>query len=201
MNSKSKISRRDEILLSIAEMLETNLGKRITTAALAKHVGVSEAALYRHFPSKATMYEALIEFIEDSIFSRIHVILKEESSALLRCEQVLKLVLTFAARNPGLCRLLTGEALVGENDRLRVRISKIFERLETELRQVLRGAELNEGLVTRQPVSSVSSVMIAIIEGLIMKYVRSNFKCLPDQQWPEQWSLISNNLLHEHKYS
>lgn len=201
MSNKNKTSRREEILLSIVEMLETNLGKRITTAALAQQVGVSEAALYRHFPSKATMYEALIEFIEDSIFTRIHVILKEETSALLRCEQILKLVLTFAARNPGLCRLLTGEALVGENDRLRVRISKIFERLETELRQVLRSAELNEGLVTRQPVSSVTSVMISIVEGLIMRYVRSNFKYMPDQQWPEQWSLISNSLLHEHKYS
>lgn len=201
MNDKNKTSRRDAILMSLAQMLETNPGKRITTASLARQVGVSEAALYRHFPSKAKMYEALIDFVEDSLFSRINQILRDQTSALVRCEQILALVLTFAARNPGLCRLLTGEVLVGENDRLRVRVAKIFERLETELRQVLRGAEIQEGLVTKQPTSSVANLLSAYVEGLIGKYVRSNFRQRPDQHWREQWALLSADLLHTQKYS
>lgn len=201
MNDKNKTSRRDAILMSLAQMLETNPGKRITTASLARQVGVSEAALYRHFPSKAKMYEALIDFVEDSLFSRINQILRDQTGALVRCEQILALVLTFAARNPGLCRLLTGEVLVGENDRLRVRVAKIFERLETELRQVLRGAEIHEGLVTKQPTSSVANLLSAYVEGLIGKYVRSNFRQRPDQYWPDQWALLSADLLHTQKYS
>ncbi len=201
MNDKNKTSRRDAILMSLAQMLETNPGKRITTASLARQVGVSEAALYRHFPSKAKMYEALIDFVEDSLFSRINQILRDQTGALVRCEQILALVLTFAARNPGLCRLLTGEVLVGENDRLRVRVAKIFERLETELRQVLRGAEIHEGLVTKQPASSAANLLSAYVEGLIGKYVRSNFRQRPDQYWPDQWTLLCADLLHTQKYS
>lgn len=201
MTDNTKTSRRDAILMALAQMFETSPGKRITTAALAQQVGVSEAALYRHFPSKAKMYEALIDFVEDSLFSRINQILRDQAGALVRCEQILALVLTFAARNPGLCRLLTGEILVGENERLRTRIAKIFERLETELRQVLRGAERHEGLVTRQPVSSAANLMAAYVEGLIGQYVRSNFRQRPDQCWPDQWALLSGNLLHAQKYS
>src|SRR5690606_23277804 len=140
--SSQKVSRRQQILESLARMLEASPGARITTAALAREVGVSEAALYRHFPSKSKMFEGLIEFIEETIFSRIKLILSEESSALQRIEKILYLLLTFTERNPGITRLLTGDALTGETERLRNRIAQLFERLETQFKQILREAEL-----------------------------------------------------------
>lgn len=135
------ISRREQILQALAHMLETSPGARITTAGLAKTVGVSEAALYRHFPSKAKMFDGLIEFIEETIFERIAVILREDNSAMGRCEKILGLLLTFAERNPGISRILTGDALTGETERLRTRVTQLFDRLETQLKQILREAE------------------------------------------------------------
>jgi len=114
-----KTSRRQQILETLAQELEKSPGERITTAGLARAVGVSEAALYRHFPSKAKMFEALIEFIEDSIFGLTNRILDEERVCTARCEKILLLVLGFAARNPGISRLLVGDVLVGETERLR----------------------------------------------------------------------------------
>ena len=126
--------------------LEGQPGARITTAALAKEVGVSEAALYRHFPSKAKMLEGLIEFIEESLFSRISRIMAEEPTAQARCRKLLALLLTFAELNPGMARLMTGEALQGETQRLRGRIRQVYDRLETQLRLILR-----EWAATRVP--------------------------------------------------
>lgn len=113
-------------------MLEANPGGRITTASLAKEVGVSEAALYRHFPSKFKMYEGLIDFIEVTVFTRISRILQEEGNCWPRIERILNLVLTFADRNPGITRILTGDALIGENQRLHQRIVQFYNRLETQ---------------------------------------------------------------------
>ena len=144
MNNKR--NRRQEILQALALMLETHPGARITTAALAKQVGVSEAALYRHFPSKAKMLEGLIEFVEESLFSRVSRIMTEEPTAQQRCNKLLWLLLSFAERNPGMARLLAGEALQGETDRLRARMRQLFDRLETQLRLILR-----EWAVTRVP--------------------------------------------------
>src|SRR5690606_37808541 len=151
VKSATKISRRQQILEALAKMLEDSPGERITTAALAKAVGVSEAARYRHFPSKSKMFEELIEFIEETVFTRINLILVEEPTALNRCENILYLLLTFAERNPGITRLLTGDALTGETEPLRQRIAQFYERLETQLRQVLREAELREGVRPRLP--------------------------------------------------
>ena len=127
-------------------MLESNPGGKITTAALAAEIGVSEAALYRHFPSKARMFEGLIDFMEDTIFSRISRILNEGSTALVQCEKIILLVLTFAEKNPGISRVLNGDALVGETERLRDRASQVFNRLDTQLKQIFREAEIKEGL-------------------------------------------------------
>ena len=118
-------NRREEILQALALMLENSPGSKITTAALAAEVGVSEAALYRHFPSKARMFDSLLDFIEESIFSRISTILDQPFSTQKKCEQITELVLQFAGKNPGICRILTGDALVGENDRLNKRLSLI----------------------------------------------------------------------------
>ena len=189
MNNKT--SRRDEILQSLAHMLEATPGGRITTAALAADVGVSEAALYRHFPSKAKMFEGLIEFIEATLFSRISRIREEEQDAPAQCEQIVTLLLTFCERNPGITRLLTGDALTGETDRLRGRVQQLFDRLETELKQILREAELRQGLRTALPVNLAANLLLAAAEGRIIQYVRSEFRRSPTEYWAEQWRVLT----------
>ncbi|ODC02364.1 nucleoid occlusion factor SlmA [Terasakiispira papahanaumokuakeensis] len=190
------LSRREQILQALAQMLETRPGARITTSALAREVGVSEAALYRHFPSKAKMFEGLIEFIEDTIFTRISLILQEEDTTLARCEHLLTLVLAFAERNPGMCRLMTGDALAGEkDDRLRNRMVQFFDRLEAQLKQVLRESELREGLSVALPVSTAASMLLAVIEGRIIQFVRSGFRRKPTDDWSNQWQFLSQSLL------
>ena len=200
MNTQNSLSRRDVILQTLAQMLETHPGERITTAALAKQVGVSEAALYRHFPSKAKMFEALIEFVEDALFSRINLIIKEQNQALISCEKSLTFVIAFSAKNPGLCRLLTGDALIGENERLRKRVNQVFERLETQIKQILRHAEIREGLTTQQPASTMANLLVACVEGRIIQFVRSGFKYAPTQNWVDQWSFLSSHLLTTNKF-
>ena len=135
-----KPSRKEQILQSLAHMLEAAPGGRITTAGLAREVGVSEAALYRHFPSKAKMFEGLISFIEEAIFSRINRIV-EDGQASDQVEQILTLLLAFTERNPGITRLLTGDALTGENARLHLRIQQFYDRVESQVKKVLRDAE------------------------------------------------------------
>lgn len=138
----AKRNRREEILQSLALMLESSDGsQRITTAKLAASVGVSEAALYRHFPSKTRMFDSLIEFIEDSLITRINLILKDEKDTTARLRLIVLLLLGFGERNPGLTRILTGHALMFEQDRLQGRINQLFERIEAQLRQVLRERE------------------------------------------------------------
>jgi TetR/AcrR family transcriptional regulator len=190
-----KTSRKQQILECLARMLEANPGERITTSALAREVGVSEAALYRHFPSKSKMFEGLIEFIEESIFSRITLILAEEKAALKRCEKIIGLLLTFAERNPGITRLLTGDALTGETERLRVRIAQFFDRIETQFKQILREAELREGLHPQLPIVAAANLLIALINGRIAEFVRSEFRKLPTSYWAEQWQLLAQGFL------
>lgn len=182
--------RRRQILEALAHELEINPGERITTAALARAVGVSEAALYRHFPSKATMFEGLIAFIEDSVFGLINRIMAEERDAAARCERIIVVLLGFAERNPGISRILVGDALVGENARLRSRISQLYDRLETQLKQVLREGELYGNTGTSQPPQLVANLMLAVVQGRISEFVRSSFQRSPLTQWSEQWALL-----------
>jgi len=186
--------RREQILQVLATMLEQHPGGRITTAALAEQVGVSEAALYRHFPSKARMFEGLIAYVEDSLFSRITKIVADGGPALAQIEKILYLVLAFAEKNPGISRIVNGDALAGETERLRVRVSQIMDRLETQLRQILRDAEVNEGLRTQVTVTSSAAVLLAHVEGRISQYVRTDFRLLPTANWQEQWQLLSSGL-------
>ncbi|MGR2738297.1 nucleoid occlusion factor SlmA [Billgrantia sp. Q4P2] len=188
-------SRREQILQSLALMLEEDSGKRITIAALARQVGVSEAALYRHFPSKARMFEGLIEFIEETLFERISRILEDFPEAVPRCGQILTLLLAFAEKNPGLSRLLEGDVLTGETARLRLRIHQLFERLETQLKQVLREAELRERRRPVLTVSATANLLIAVAEGRISQYVRSDFQRRPTEHWDDQWALLSAQLM------
>lgn len=193
MNTAKK-TRRQQILEALACMLEASPGARITTAALAKEVGVSEAALYRHFPSKSKMFEGLIEFIEEALFSQVAIIISNEVKALDRCEKVLYLLLAFCERNPGITRLLTGDALTGETERLRNRISQLFNRLETELRQILRDAELRDGMKFGLSVNATVLVILCNAEGRIAQFVRSEFKRAPTEGWRAQWPYLVSGL-------
>ncbi|MDB2449029.1 nucleoid occlusion factor SlmA [bacterium] len=184
------LSRRDQILQALAHMLETSPGQPITTARLAKVVGVSEAALYRHFPSKAKMFEGLIEFIEDTLFSRVSRILEEERSAIPQCEALLTLLLAFAERNPGMCRILIGDALAGEVERLRSRVAQVFDRLETQLKQIIREAEIREGLKATLTATQAANLMLALAEGRINQFVRSEFRRKPTEDWTPQWRVL-----------
>ena len=192
-----KNQRRQQILESLAHMLEANPGNRITTAGLAREVGVSEAALYRHFPSKSKMFEGLIEFIEETLFSRINIIINEEPTAARRCEKMLTLLLTFSERNPGITRLLTGDALAGETERLHHRIAQLFDRLETQLKQVLREAEMREGLRPVIPLGAAANLLLSAAEGRISQFVRSGFQRAPTTDWPQQWGQLMQGFFRQ----
>ena len=193
MNANKK-TRRQQILESLATMLEAGPGVKITTAALAKEVGVSEAALYRHFPSKSKMYEGLIEFIEETLFTRINLILSEDMDMFSKCEKVLHLIIAFAEKNPGISRILTLDALTGETDRLRNRVVQLFDRIETQLKQLLREAEVRDGVHFGMSVADTVNLMMAATEGKVAQYVRSGFKLKPTENWQAQWSHLIRGL-------
>jgi len=194
-NRSDKPSRRQQILEALAQELEKSPGRRITTAGLARAVGVSEAALYRHFPSKARMFEGLIDFIEDSVFGLVNRILQEESRMSLRCEKILLIILGFSARNAGISRLMAGDALVGETERLRQRMNQFYERLEAQLKQVLREGEMNGELSASVPVGPMANLLMAQAEGRIHQFVRSGFKRSPVDMWDSQWPLLRQLLI------
>lgn len=189
--------RRQQILEALAQMLEDNPGDRITTARLAAQVGVSEAALYRHFPSKAKMFEGLIQFIEDTLFQRISRIHQDEETAALRCKHVLFLLLSFAERNPGISRVLTGDALTGETHRLRQRVTQVWDRVEAQLKQSLREAELREGLRPVLPLPEAANLLISAVEGRIAQFVRSEFKRNPTAGWDQQYAYLIDGFFRE----
>jgi TetR/AcrR family transcriptional regulator len=177
-------------------MLESSPHGKITTASLAKHVGVSEAALYRQFPSKARMFEGLLEFAELTIFPRIRTILENTQLAEDRCYAILALLLGFCERNPGISRLLVGDALTGETERLRSRANQVLERIETQLKQVFREAEIREDKRTVLGISVTTEMVLGVAEGKVRQFVRSNFTRLPTTHWPEQWQYIRDRLFH-----
>ncbi len=192
--AEKKPNRRQQILEVLAQELESNPGSRITTAALAKAVGVSEAALYRHFASKAKMFEALIDFAEDSVFSLANKIMEQEQDVIIRCERLLQLILGFSERNPGITRVLLGDALVGENERLRVRVGKFFERIETQIKQILREANLSDGPRAMAPIDAAANEILALIEGRMSQYVRTDFNKKPTDFSTEQWQVLKTGL-------
>ncbi len=187
-------SRRDEILQAFATMLETRPGTRITTAALAAEVGVSEAALYRHFPSKAKMLDALIEFIEESLLPRMARVVAETSSIEAQCRGMMQLLLVFAERNPGFARLLVGDALLGENERLRGRVRQLFDRFETQLRGILRTWAAQQVPAPALGTNDMANLILAHAEGRINQFVRSEFATLPTQGWDAQWQCLASGL-------
>ncbi|OOZ43096.1 nucleoid occlusion factor SlmA [Solemya elarraichensis gill symbiont] len=183
-------SRKQAILESLAHELAAQSGNRITTASLAASAGVSEAALYRHFASKAKIFEALIEFAEESVFSRINKVLSESQETVARCYGICYLLLAFADRNPGITRLLLGDALTGENERLHKRVEQFFNRLETQLRQVLREAGMrNERESVVEP-EVAARFIVDWSEGRLHHYRRSIFTTSPMDGLEQSWALV-----------
>lgn len=183
-------SRKQAILEALAAELERHPNGRITTAALARAVGVSEAALYRHFPSKARMFEGLIGFAEETVFARVNQILGEVPDTQGRVAKLIYLLLGFADRNPGITRVLLGDALVGERERLHDRVQQFFERIDLQLRQVLREAALRQDAQLRVSPESGAALLTAFVEGRMQQYVRSRFERSSLDAWDADWSVL-----------
>ncbi len=182
-----KGERRLEILKALAQMLEQPKWERITTAALAGKLDVSEAALYRHFASKAQMYEGLIEFIESSVFSLANKIAADEPEARKQAAQLVEMLLAFAEKNPGMVRVMTGDALVGEHERLQARMNQFFDRFEATLKQALRspGGDGSHKPPEAEVAAQAGSLMRYVI-GCLHQYAKSGFAKKPTESYSAQ---------------
>ena len=182
--------RKLQILQTLAEMLEAPAAEKITTAALAAKLDVSEAALYRHFASKAQMFEGLIEFIEETLFGLINKITGEEKNGLKQLEAITAMLLGFAQKNRGMTRVLIGDALVHENERLQLRINQLHDRVEATLKQALRfAASQNELPATPDPAMRANLIM-SFVTGRWHQFAKSGFRRDPMQYWNEQWRAL-----------
>lgn len=178
------------ILQTIAEMLERPAAEKVTTALLAKQLQVSEAALYRHFASKAQMYEGLIEFIESGVFSVITQIEAAEESGLKQAEAIIASLLRFAQKNRGLTRVLVGDALVHENPRLQARINQLLDRIEATLKQCLKVAAAQGALAVEHDFGAHADLLVCYTLGRWHRFVKSGFKHDPLANWPAQWPVL-----------
>jgi TetR/AcrR family transcriptional regulator len=183
--------RRLQILQALAEMLEHPKGEKITTAALARKLDVSEAALYRHFASKAQMFEGLIEFIESSVFGLINQIAEKQPDGLTQARDILGMLLHFASSNPGMTRVLIGDALVNEDERLQQRMNQFYDRVELALKQALRMA-VAEGQAHEEDVTARAGMLVSFVVGRWHRYAKSGFKSNPSQDAAIQISLLLN---------
>ncbi|MES2258840.1 MAG: nucleoid occlusion factor SlmA [Pseudomonadota bacterium] len=185
--------RKQQILEALAEMLEQPKGERITTAALARKLEFSEAALYRHFASKAQMFEGLIEFIESSVFGVINQITEKQPSGLAQARDMVAMLLRFASSNPGMTRVLIGDALVGEDERLQTRMNLFYERVELALKQALRIAA-SEGQAHEADVDARAGMLVSFVLGRWHRYAKSGFKLHPSQDAALQIALLMGDI-------
>ena len=191
--------RRLQILQTLASMLEDPKAEKITTAALAARLDCSEAALYRHFASKAQMYEGLIEFIETSLFGVINQISAEEAQGLQQVEHILALLLNFAQRNRGMTKVLIGDALVNENERLQVRINQLHDKIEAALKLALRVAATQEQLDADADFGGLANVLLCYVVGRWQQYAKSGFTREPMAHWAQQWPMLYVACLSQRK--
>ena len=187
--------RKDQILQTLAEMLENPAGEKVTTAALAARLGVSEAALYRHFKGKADMFEGLIEFIEQALFGLINKITGEERSGVRQVESIIAVLLAFAQKNPGMTRVLIGDALVNEDDRLQARINQLHERLEAALKQALRFGVSQKEIAQEVDIAAHASLLMSFVIGRWHLFAKSGFKRDPAELWAKQWRLLMEGVI------
>ena len=179
--------RKLQILHALAEMLEAPAAEKITTAALAARLDVSEAALYRHFASKAQMFEGLIEFIEETLFGLINKITSEETNGLKQIEAITAMLLSFAQKNRGMTRVLIGDALVHENERLQLRINQLHDRVEATFKQALRFAVSQNELPALPDPAARANLIMSFVTGRWHQFAKSGFRRDPMQFWIEQW--------------
>ena len=182
--------RKLQILQTLAEMLENPKGEKITTAALAARLQCSEAALYRHFASKAQMFDGLIEFIETSVFTVINQISAEEQQGMRQVEHILALLLRFAQRNRGMTRVLIGDALINENERLQARINQLLDRVEAALKQALRVAATQEQIAADADFGAMVNLLLCYAVGRWQQYAKSGFSREPLADWPKHWPML-----------
>ena len=191
--------RKLQILQTLAAMLEHPKGERITTAALAKKLDVSEAALYRHFASKAQMFEGLIAFIEETVFGLINQIMSSEEDGVKQAHRIILMLLNFAETNRGMTRVLIGDALVIEDERLTVRMNQMMDRIEASLKQCLKVAaaqagdrpeSASEGPATERYVAERANLIVAAVIGRWSRFAKSGFKKLPKEYAETQAMLL-----------
>jgi TetR/AcrR family transcriptional regulator len=190
MATKQPGERKLQILQTVAEMLEQPKGEKITTAALAARLDLSEAALYRHFASKAQMFEGLIDFIEQTVFGLINKIATEETDGLKQVEGIVALLLGFAQKNRGMTRVLIGDALVNEDERLQQRINQFLDRVETTLKQSLRIAATQGSLGADDDVGAHANLLVCYVVGRWNQFGKSGYTRDPMAQWPQQWRIL-----------
>ena len=187
--------RKTQILHTLAQMLESPAAGRITTAALAARLDVSEAALYRHFSGKAQMFEGLIDFIENSLFGLINRITSEEKSGVRQIDAMVGVLLGFAQKNRGMTRVLIGDALVNEEERLQVRINQLHDRIEAALKQALRFGVTQQELLTELDVVAQANLLMSFVTGRWHQFAKSGFKRDPVELWTRQWRQLLEGVI------
>ncbi len=186
--------RKDQILQTLAQMLETS-GEKVTTAALAARIEVSEAALYRHFSGKAQMFDGLIEFIEQTLLALINKITSEEKSGVRHLEAMVAVLLGFAQKNRGMTRVLIGDALVNEDERLQARINQLHERLEAALKQALRFGVTQKEIAEDTDVTAQANLLMSFVTGRWHQFAKSGFKRDPAELWARQWRQLMEGVI------
>ena len=189
MATSKSSEKKHQILQMLATMLENPKGEKITTAALAARMGVSEAALYRHFASKAQMYEGLIEFIETTVFSLINQIMEQHDNGLMQVQEIVTMLLNFSSRNPGMTKVMTGDALVNEDERLQLRMNQFMDRIELALKQGLRLAVVT-GKVSEADVAVRANLIASAVLGRWLRFVKTSFKHDPSENSALQIALL-----------
>jgi TetR/AcrR family transcriptional regulator len=187
--------RKTQILQTLAQMLETPAAEKITTAALAARLDVSEAALYRHFSGKAQMFEGLIEFIEQTLFALINKISSEEKSGVRQTEAMIAMLLGFAQKNRGMTRVLTGDALVNEDARLQARINQLHDRLESALKQALRFGMTQQEIAADVDVAAQANALMSFVTGRWHQFAKSGFRRDPLELWTRQWRQLMEGVI------
>ena len=187
--------RKTQILQTLAHMLENPASEKVTTASLAARLEVSEAALYRHFSGKAQMFEGLIEFIEQTLFALINKITSEEKSGTRQVEAIVGVLLGFAQKNKGMTRVLIGDALVHEDERLQARINQLHDRLEAALKQAVRFGVTQQEIVAETDATACANLILSFVVGRWHQFAKSGFKRDPAELWNRQWRQLMEGVI------
>lgn len=187
--------RKTQILQTLAHMLERPASEKVTTASLAAQLEVSEAALYRHFSSKAQMFEGLIEFIEQTVFALINKITSEEKSGTRQIEAIVAVLLGFAQKNRGMTRVLIGDALVHEDERLQARINQLHDRLEAALKQAVRFGVTQQEIAAETDATACANLILSFVTGRWHQFAKSGFRRDPVELWNRQWRQLMEGVV------